>query len=57
VEYRSELTFVFMKSKNQQSQLFLKKHSDDQVHLLFPKLRFCFAYGIDQDENSPQWVG
>lgn len=29
VEYRSEITFAFMKSKNQQCQLFLKKHSDD----------------------------
>jgi hypothetical protein len=49
--------FAFIKSKSELCQLFPKKHSDDYVHLLFPKLRLRFVLHLNAIENQPQWVG
>jgi hypothetical protein len=50
----SKINFAFIKSKNRLAQLFLKKRSDDSLHLPLPKLRLNFADSLDAIERRPQ---
>lgn len=54
---QSKTDFTFIKSKNQLRQSFPKKHSDDCVHLLFPKFRFTFVLLLDAIEKRTQYLG